>query len=190
MKVPALLAAAGVAAALCAGSALAQTSTFKGLAAASRELSSRIAPKEAPLELERFMPADDMEELLGTWSNYGSEHNFRNGVPNALNMVIWRVTLTRFADALAASCGAPQLALHPQFLATLARLCAWPAPEARSEAVLTAFWLALMGYSAPESEYAAWRDFFLREFAARPAGETIAAMTLGITMNPYFLLAR
>jgi len=172
------------------GGASAQTSQFKGLAAASRELSARIAPRDAPFELEHFMPAEDMEELLGTWSNFGTEHGFRNGVPNPLNMVLWHVTLSRFAAAIGDSCAAPRIALNAEFRATLARLCAWPAAEAKREPAMLAFWLALMGYNAPESEYVAWRDFFRREYAGRPASETIAAMTLAITMNPHFLLHR
>jgi len=164
------------------------TSQFKGLAAASRELSSRIAPKEAPLELAHFLPAQDLEALLGSWAGFGSEHNFRNGVPNALNMMIWHATLSRFAAAVGESCARPRLAFHPRFLATLKKLCAWPAAEAKSEAALEEFWLAVMGYNAPESEYRAWREFFLAAYAGKPASETVAAMTLAITMNPHFLL--
>jgi hypothetical protein len=56
--------------------------------------------------------------------------------------------------------------------------------------VLQEFWFSVMGYNAPQSEYAAWREFFLTSYASRPAAETIDAMTLAITMNPYFLLHR
>jgi hypothetical protein len=70
----------------------------------------------------------------------------------------------------------------------LRRLCTWPAAEAKSDAGLLDFWLAVMGYNAPESEYAAWRDFFRSAYADRPAAETVSAMTFAITMNPYFLL--
>jgi hypothetical protein len=52
------------------------------------------------------------------------------------------------------------------------------------------FWTSVMGYNAGVDEYAAWRDFFLREYAAQPAADTITAMTLAITMNPSFLLHR
>lgn len=168
--------------------AMAQTSQFKGLAAASRELSSRIAPKESPIELGHFLPAEDLDVLLGSWANFGSEHNFRNGVPNSLNMVIWHATLSRFAAAMGESCAKPRLAFHARFQATLKKVCGWPAAEAKSEAALTEFWLALMGYGAPEAEYAAWRDFFRAAYAGKPAAETVAAMTLAITMNPHFLL--
>ena len=52
-------------------------------------------------------------------------------------------------------------------------------------------YLYLMGYNAPEDEYLAWRDFFLKSsYRDRPAAETLDAMTLAITMNPFFLLHR
>ena len=70
--------------ALCsaAGSSVAQTSRFKGWASISKELSTRIAPKGETLDLDRFLPAEDMEDLLGSWSTFGSEHSFQNGLPN------------------------------------------------------------------------------------------------------------
>lgn len=164
------------------------SSQFKGLAAASRELSSRIAAEGAPIELDSFLPAKDLDSLLGSWANFGSEHSFRNGVPNSLNMVIWHATLSRFAAAVGDSCAGPRLSFHPRFRATLRRVCAWPADEAKSDDALLAFWLALMGHGAPEAEFAAWRDFFRASYSGKPAAETVAAMTLAITMNPHFLL--
>lgn len=173
---------------LCVQPGQAQTSQLKGLAAVSRELSTRIAHRDAPLELHDFVPTYGLEEMLGAWGTFGSEHTFRNGAPNSLNMVIWRVTLSRFADAVGESCAAPGLVFNPRFLAVFRKLCAWPAAEAKSDAVLLEFWLGVMGYNAPEAEYVAWRDFFRRAYAQRPAAETVTAMTLAITMNPYFLL--
>jgi len=175
---------------LCAHQGQAQSSQFKGWEAISKELSARIAPKGEPLELDQFLPAASMDELLGTWSTFGTEHSFRNGVPNALNLMIWQVTLARFAHEVGQSCTTPRLALHPRFIATLQKLCAWPAAEARDEGVLLDFWTSVMGYDASADEYAAWRDFFLREYQGRPAAETVAAMTLAVTMNPRFLLHR
>lgn len=171
-----------------ASAALGESSQYKGLAAVSREISGRIAPKDAPIDLARFLPGEDLGELLGTWAGFGSEHSFRNGAPNALNMVVWHATLSRFSAEIGNSCQGPRLALHPRFLATLDRVCAWPAASAQSDAVLQEFWLSLMGYNAPESEFAAWRDFFRARYAGRTATQTVAAMTLAITMNPHFLL--
>jgi hypothetical protein len=54
---------------------------------------------------------------------------------------------------------------------------------------MLAFWLAIMGYSAPEEEYQAWRTFFLSSaYKDKPAGETVSAMSLAILMNPFLLL--
>src|ERR1700733_4020058 len=108
---PAVLAAAG-------GSHR-QSSQFKGWATISRELSVRIAPAGKPLDLDQFLPAEGMDDLLGTWSTYGAEHTFRNGVPNALNLAIWHVTLSGFAEAMGQSCTAPRLTFHEAFIATL-----------------------------------------------------------------------
>lgn len=171
--------------------ARAQSSQFKGLTTLSKELSHRIAPKDSPLELDHFVPAEDLEDLAGTWASFGSEHSFQNGLPNSVNMVILRVTLSSFAKRMGASCHTPQLVLHPRFAATLRKLCAWPAPEAKTEAAMMNFWSGVMGYNAPKEEYLAWREFFLSSsYRDRPAAETVEAMTFSITMNPHFLLHR
>jgi hypothetical protein len=164
---------------------------LKGMAAISMELSARIAPREEPFELDRFMPADGLDELAGTWTNFGAEHRFTNGTPNPVNMVILHASLSGFAEAMGKTCREPVLQLNDGFADTLEEMCAWPKPEAKSDAAMSAFWLALMGYEAPKEEYAAWRDFFRSSsYSGRPAAETVSAMTLAITMNPYFLIAK
>jgi hypothetical protein len=186
----ALLLAAFVALLLRPAGAMAQSSQFKGWAAVSRELSIRLAPQGHPFDLDEFLPSRSMDELLGTWTTFGTEHRFRNGTPNALNMTIWHAALSAFAMAVGQSCTSPRLLFHDRFLATLHKLCAWPAPAAKDEALLLAFWTSVMGYNAAGHEYTAWRDFFLSEYHNQPAAETIAAMTFAITMNPSFLLNR
>jgi hypothetical protein len=89
------------------------------------------------------------------------------------------------------TCKEPALQLNDRFADTLAEICTWPKPKAKSDAAMSAFWLALMGYEAPKQEYVAWRDFFLSSsYRDRSADETVAAMTLAITMNPYFLITK
>ena len=161
---------------------------FKGLSVLSKELSARIAPDDGPIELDRFMPADGLDDLVGTWSGFGSEHKFQNGQPNAINMVLLRLAFSSFAKSLASTCQSPQLLLNEPFYDTLEALCTWPSDEAKSDEVLTAFWLAMMGYDAPQSEYGLWRDFVRATYADKTATETIEAMTLAIMLNPYFLL--
>ncbi|MGE0004279.1 MAG: hypothetical protein AB7S92_01700 [Parvibaculaceae bacterium] len=173
---------------LTGASVRAQDPQLKGLAALSRELSARIAPRDDPLELDIFIPADGLDDLAGTWSTFGTQHKFQNGTPNPVNMVIMQAALSGFAASLGESCATPQLSFHPQFLEILRNLCKWPAASAKADAVMRGFWVSIMGYDAPMQEYDAWRSFMRREYGERPAAETIEAMTLAITMNPYFLM--
>lgn len=163
---------------------------LKGLAALSKELSARIAPEDGPIELDRYMPADGLDDLVGTWSGFGSEHKFRNGMPNAVNMVLLRLVFSGFARSLAKSCDSPQLLLNERFYNALEALCAWPDPEAKSDAVMTNFWLGLAGYDAPQEEYGIWRDFVRRTYGEKSAQEAIESMTLALMLNPYFLLEK
>ena len=161
---------------------------LKGLSALSKELSARIAPEDGPIELDRFMPSDGLDDLVGTWSAFGTEHKFQNGMPNAVNMVLMRLTFSGFAQSLAKSCASPHLLLNEHFYDTLEALCTWPSQEAKSDTVLTAFWLAMAGYNAPEEEYRIWRDFIRATYGEKKAPEAIEAMTLALLMNPYVLL--
>jgi hypothetical protein len=170
--------------------ATAQTSEFKGVPALSRDLANRLAPAGMTFDLDWYMPAPGLDYLLGRWSSFGSEHAFHNGVPNPLSMAVYHATLSRFATALGEWCSVPPLTFENRFAGALWMLCRWPAKEARSDAVLISFWAGLMGYGAPESEYQAWRAFFLEAYRDKPARETVSAMALAIMLNPHFLLHR
>jgi|GEM_PF-2688283 len=171
--------------------ALAQTSQFKGWRVIKRELSNRIAQSGTYLNMDPFLPAEGLEVLLGTWNNFGSEHTFQNGTPNPVNMLILNVTLTRFSQRIGASCHSTQLLFNQRFQRSLQQLCQWPSQDATADAKLREFWILMMGYSAPESEYSVWKEFFLTsKYRQLPAAETISAMSLAIVMNPYFLLHR
>ena len=174
-----------------AAPALAQQAEFKGMPTVSRELSSRIAPRDLPLELDWFLPAPGLDYLVGRWSSFGSEHSFHNGTPNALSMVIWHVTLNNFSGKLGEWCSKPPFTFESHFAATMTRICTWPQAQAKDEDTMLSFWVALMGFSAPREEYVAWRDFFLTSsYRDKPAREAVAAMALAITLNPHFLLHR
>lgn len=171
-----------------AGPAAAAGARLKGLTALSKELSARIAPDEGPIELDRYMPADGLDDLAGTWSAFGTEHKFQNGMPNAVNMVLLRLAFSGFAQSLAKSCATPQVLLNDRFYATLETLCKWPSAEAKSDKVLTDFWLGMVGYDAPQEEYGIWRDFVLTTYGDKKAQEAIESMTLALMLNPYFVL--
>jgi hypothetical protein len=174
-----------------AAPASAQSAQFKGEPALTRELAGRLTSGKLAFELDWFVPAPGLDELLGTWSSFGSEHSFQNGKPNALNMVIWHATLSNLAQSLGHWCNGPWIMFDERFATSLSRLCAWPGPMAKDESVLETFWTTLMGYAAPREEYIAWRDFFLTSsYRDKPARETIPAMALAILLNPHLLLNR
>lgn len=129
--------------------------------------------------------------LMGYYDPNG-ENAFRNGEPNAINTLIWQMALDAFAKDMAGHCeGRSRLLLQPLFQSTLATICRWPAPEAQSEPAMRMLWLSVMSYDAPEEEYLAWRDFFLRSsFASRPASEAVPALLFSILYNPHFLLRK
>lgn len=169
--------------------AYAQASQFRGYAEFENIIGRRIS--SAPFSLLPYAASETgLLNLLGAWTEFGSKHVFANGLPNSVNMLIWYTTLSGFAKDLGASCETSQrLRLTPEFTRTLQLICLWPADAAKSEAAMQAFWLALMGYTAPEEEFQAWRTFFLTSsYKDKASAETVAAMALAILMNPYLLL--
>lgn len=169
----------------------AQHSQYKGFSAISKEISTRLAPHGQYIDMYEFVPAEGLESLLGTWISYGSQHIFKNGSPNPVNMLIWYVTFSEFAKEMGESCASPQMNFSREFTVTLNKVCAWPKASAMTDQTLLDFWFAVMGYNAPEAEFIEWRDFFkTSSYKSKSAKETVNAMTLAITMNPYFLLAR
>ncbi len=43
--------------------------------------------------------------LLGGFSGEGLQNDFRNGTPNAMNILLWQIVLSKFAGDVATSCG-------------------------------------------------------------------------------------
>ncbi len=171
--------------------AWAQESELKGFRKISLELSNRIAPHNQILPLNQFVPAPGIEALLGTWLTFANDHVYHNGNANPANMMIWNVIASQFADNMGQSCIQPKMTFNSEFLASLNSLCAWPQAAAKSEEAMTGYWLLMMGYDAPEDEFLAWRDFFLKsDYASKSGTEAVKAMSFAILMNPYFILEK
>jgi hypothetical protein len=105
-------------------------------------------------------------------------------------MLLWQLVLRLTAAETKNYCHHEStLFFHPLFRAVLDPLCRWPAPEAKS--ALKPFWLAVMGYDAPESEFEAWERFALgSSYAGKGANEALPALFFAIVYNPYFLLRK
>ena len=169
---------------------------FRGWTVIGEDLSTRLGVR---LNMDRYLPAEGLDQLMGTWGASGSHNSFLNGLPNSLNILIWQTALRSLARDLAANCKprGQGLAVSAAFRATLQSLCRWPAPTAKDPVLLEKFWRSLMGGYVPPPDVAtelnAWMAFFLNASSFKDktdAAEVVEAMTLAILMNPYFLLYR
>jgi hypothetical protein len=149
------------------------------------------------LDSYRFDDLYGLPQLLGYDVGGGVRAGFRNGKANAINMVLWHLTLTSLAADVARHCrgdapvGTASVALKPRFLETLQPLCAWPAAGARSTAALVQLWQGVLSYDAPRAEFEAFKDFFQGPTYAQADGEdAVAAMMTAMLLNPHFLVRK
>ncbi|HEX4924928.1 MAG TPA: hypothetical protein VFV50_12620 [Bdellovibrionales bacterium] len=171
-----------------AGGVAAQTaSPYWGYAAIERTLNARIGARGDSFQMYMYVGPGPVS-LLGTYQGGA----FRNGLPSPTNLMLWKIAMTGIARDIAKTCMAQeQERFNAEFLAAVSHLCRWPAASAQTDAVLEDLWLALMGYSAPEEEYLAWRGFLKSDYMQKlDAGQAVTAMATAILMNPHFLLRK
>ena len=171
-------------------------SQYKGFEKTQNLLIERMIKPGKALYLPMYIPGtysgiNTIYELLGTYSSFGTIRTYKNGQPNSLNVLLWYVLLSSLADDLGGNCIKPTMEFNPQFEKSFQAICAWPATKAKDDSVMESFWIALMGYDAPEEEFVAWKEFFKNSsYQNRNAKETISAMAQAIFLNPFFLLER
>lgn len=176
--------------------ALSAPSEFRGYEAINSLLRQRLMEPGSKFELGIYLGQpvrsifnSNLTDLLGSYSSGAMNSKFQNGAANAANVLLWHVAVSGLARDISRLCVEPAaLPVQPRFKNIVDSLCGWPAASAKEEKVLLKYWFALMGYRADQAEYEAWRDFFLQTYANAGPAETIAAMTLAIGNNPYFLL--
>lgn len=178
----------------------AQAAPYRGVAAVEQLLTERLLREGGlfsfrELYLQSADPAANsyaLVSLMGSYENSSGNNEFRNGVPNSINTLLWQLVLQLTANDVGRLClGKGNLLVNPFFQATLDPLCRWPAPEAKNENSLRNFWLAVMGYDAPEEEFLAWQQFALTSsLADQPAAEAVPVLFFLITYNPHFLLRK
>lgn len=180
-------------------SATAQVGQYRGYVMSQSLLSERLLDQAEGINYSNFLyplsgqPLLSMLDLLGSYQGGSlSKREFRNGQPNSVNMLLWYMVLNSFAFEVQKNCNNTfTLPLSTAFRQTLNQICQWPQATAQSESAMQAFWLAIMGYDAPEEEFQAWREFFLNSsYASKPAHETVSAMVLAMVYNPHFLLRK
>lgn len=166
------------------------TGEFRGYDAVNAALKSRLLDDAASngFALSAYFGdgSGDLAPLLGRFD--GGE--FRNGDPNALNMLLWYIGMSSFAGAVEKGVcveRSPQLpgtpwTLKPSVFEAFSAACALPDdPAARGEALL-GVWLSTVSYDAPRAEFDAWA-------ADLGAGAPkFADLLAGALLDPYLIL--
>ena len=168
---------------------------FLGYDVINRNLQERVFAAGSGLNFGKYIGSEALGIILGQYVGDGNELNFVNGNPNATNMTLWHVGMMALAKdvSLLPSGGGTlkEAMLRPAFLEALKAVSAWPDESARDEKTLLKFWLAVMSYDAPESEFIAWRDFFKSsELSGADRAAAVEGMMSTILLNPYFLLRK
>ncbi|MGE3975232.1 MAG: hypothetical protein AB7F59_11970 [Bdellovibrionales bacterium] len=160
---------------------------YKGISTVSKNLSIRIGSTPDSIHLNRYL-GDDIGQLLGYWE----AGTYRNGLPNATNLMVWHLGFDSFITHLLTTCAGHTLEfLDPQYREFLFSFCKWPSPEVRNAEVLEKFWIQHMAYDAPYSEFLSWKALFLSEtYQTTYAPDALRDMWFAIFINPHFLLKK
>ena len=163
------------------------TGEFRGYEAINAAISTRwTLPSATPFRLSSFLgdTSNGLSSLLGGFSS----GEFRNGEPNALNMLLWYIAMGGLAAAVETGvCTDHSPTIHgtswtltaPAY-AAISAACQLPDDAAARENALLGVWLATVSYDAPRAEFDAWR--------AGLGSGTVAALLTGALLDPYFLL--
>ena len=171
----------------------ATSSEFRGYFSVNQILRERLFLPGTEFELGRYVAQSystlggSLLDLLGTYKSSGGK--FNNGIPNALNMLLWHVLLSGLSADVGKICTRePTLDFTPTFVNSVLPLCNWPNGIARGEAVLLNFWLTVMSYDAPLTEYGEWKAFLADPEASFQGAEAVEWITLSVLNNRYLLL--
>jgi hypothetical protein len=174
---------------------------YRGVVKIEAVLTSRISAPKPESFLNGYL-VESLRSQLGTYSTDRGNVVFENGNPNELNSMLWDLVLSNLAKDLSSICSGEEVSKDSRTMNTLNRIrpdissiflniCKWPEESVKNETTVLPLWLSLMGYDAPQSEYMAWRDYFLNAnspYSQISGEETLRAMIRSILLNPYFLL--
>jgi hypothetical protein len=172
---------------------------FRGYSSVNQLLQERLMRPGSVFELGQFLGQrysegeSNLLDLMGTYKSglWGSP-GFKNGQPNALNMLLWHLVLSGLSQDMGRVCADEQkVEYSDEWLEVLKNICAAPQGHALGGDQLLQFWLAAMGYDAPRSEFEQWQAFVnAPELVSLPRPEAVEWMSLALLNNPYFLLRR
>ena len=179
-----------------------RSTRLKGFLEISAQISDRIIVNRntfslgSYLKLEAFSFFDPVHLLMGGYTGFGVQREFKNGTPSAVSILLWRVTLLGFAHDLSRIClgGEDSLAgvlgnLQPQFAADLKALCSANRDPASSGEVASKVWVDLMAFDAPQEEAGIWTEFLAsKEMKNETPEDFVEASLTALFLNPYFLM--
>jgi hypothetical protein len=155
-------------------------------------IKQRVYTEDSQFTIGDYLGSKDLGLLLGASSGDGLDSGFRNGLPNATNMSLWRVAMTGLANDWSNVCVdsyVKQNELNTEAIAIFKAICDWPSSTARNKEGLERLWLLIMGYQAPHEEFEIWSDYFMQDKFKKLSGqEAVDQLSYSILLNPYFLL--
>lgn len=169
---------------------------FRGYAAVQDQLYSAFVSSGTEFELFRYLGEDGeaLSRLVGRPDGFGVTFDTRNAKPNGMNVLVWRMMLTRFASDLAATCPAselepkaePPVALNQRATSVMSALCSWPSV---TDEALASAWDLVVGPLAPASSRDEWIAFAHGEdLQLRSADQALPSLWLAAFLHPSFLL--
>ena len=169
---------------------------FRGYAAVQDDLYYRFLDPSSDFELFRYLGDDgeQLSNLVGRPNGFGTTFDTRTNKPNSMNVLVWRMMLSRFANDIAAACpgspltalAMPPIAISSQALLITSALCAWPAV---GDEALAAAWNLLLDSRAPAASRDAWIALARSpELQAMPADKALPTLWVAAFLHPTFLL--
>lgn len=186
---------------------------FKGYEYVSRFLFERLLDPQdgrnrsfelAPYFGEPFVIAGGLSSLLGSYSGQGTSNDFRNGIPNGVNMLLWHLGFVAFGQAVGQVCddmdgeihpsiqSATVIQLAPMLTTALQAICSAGNNSTMQAAALEQVWIAVFAYDLPQREMQAFVAFYTADttYMGASGHEQIAMAINGMLLNPLFLLSR
>lgn len=187
---------------------------LKGYQGLTQVFRSRIVTPESAFDLGWFVDGslstspDGFRSLLGSYQGAPGQAVYRNGAPNAINMMLWDLILSRAASDLGSACSQtevvlPFIGLHrtgsfgltvklkDSLVPRLTAACAWSDDAEGRRVILQKLWYGLMGFEAPASELDAFIAYFGgvdSPVATMTSSERVRVLIRAIFLNPHFLL--
>lgn len=167
---------------------------YRGYAAVEDDLRIKFLAPDAAFELFTYLGDDgeQLSRLVGRPDGFGVNFDNHNNKPNGMNILVWRMMLSRFASDLAATCPGSgitkinTLELNSRAQQIVGALCSWPTV---TDDALGNAWDLMVGKLAPKES----REAFIElghhaDLTGRRGDDALPSLLLAALVHPSFLL--